>query len=90
MKVKVEMELNLVRVGKITRRDSTHTLVKRQVKESVLFLISEMKELASKDMENAEVPTLSLPPSSLPNRLLVSFMSLNLQVWVGEAKSLPL
>jgi len=59
MKVKVQMELNLVRVVKVTRRDSIGTFVKRQVKrqvkESVLLLINETRELASKDMEKAEV-----------------------------------
>lgn len=68
---------------KITRRDSTGTLVQSDIgKESVPLLINEKRELASTDMEKDEVLN-KFFASVFTDRLLTSLVFLNFKVGIG-------
>ena len=90
-KAKAQMELNLTRDVKNNKKGFYRYVGRRRrAKESVPPLINEMGELASSDMEKAEVLINALPQSSLVVKIPMSVRTLNLEERVRGEDSVPL
>jgi len=88
-KVEAWMELSLARDVKNKKEFFRYIDDKRQSKESVPFLINDKGKLAFSDVEKAEMFNCPWRQSSLPVGLPKSLMSLNFELGVWGAKSLP-